>query len=376
LNQPQDRIDGRFAQNSPTIPSQNAKYDLPLPPPFNDPMRILQAPLTIPLPVPGHNPIITFDGRIEAIAPNIELPIPQLDPILPNWGNRDGEFELYDLIEEYSGRWSRGDLPDNPHLTPPEQRSWLRIDDWRTEVSWIVANADQLGIGSASASMAFGVPKIKGLLIRPAGAIYWLNGPVQTDLPDRVYDAEVHGTWMHRFNEKFRAHINVTGGLYSDFAQTSTNGAFRLSGSGMGALEVHPDVQLVLGATYLNLGSIRMWPIGGIVWSPNGRFRFELIYPEGRITVKTSENETFVERRYLAMGFWGRTWEVERTSGLREKVTYSDWRISTGYERRYMWGITTFFEFGLAFNRDLEYRSGIGTYQPQNAIFARGGLFY
>ena len=366
----------RIAQGIRQTLAHNNLRDLPVPPPFNDPLRAIQTPFTTPIPVPGPNPVIRFDGRIDPLIPELELPIPQLDPVLGDWGNRDGEFELYDLIEEYSGRWSRRDLPDNPHLTPPEKRSWLRIEDWRTEVSWIVANANELGIGSASASVAFGIPKVKGLLIRPGGAIYWLNGPTLTDLPSQVYDAEVHGTWMHRFNDRFRAHVNVTGGVYSDFAQASVDGGFRLSGSGIGAFEVKPDLQLILGASYLNLGSIRMWPIGGLVWSPNETWRFELIYPEGRITVKIDENETYVEKHYLALGFWGRTWEVERTNGLREPVTYSDWRLTTGYERRYLWGITTFFEFGLAFNRDLEYRSGNGTFQPSSQLFARGGLFF
>ena len=373
---PPERFNAEPVQLKPLVPEQIAARDLPFPAPFNDPLRILQAPLTTPLPLPDFNPIVTFDGRIEPIAPNFALPIPELDPAIQNWGNRDGEFELYDLIEEYAGRWTRGDLPNDPHLTPPEERSWLRIEDWRTEVSWIVANAEQFGIGSAGGNIAFGVPKVKGLLVRPGGAIYWLNSPASAGVPDQVYDAELHGTWMHRFNDKFKAHVNVTGGIYSDFARASVDGGFRLSGSGIGAYEVHPDWQLVFGATYLNLGSIRMWPIGGVVWSPNDRWRLELIYPEGRITYKVAENEVYVEKNYVAVGFWGRTWEVERSNGIREKFTYSDCRATTGYERRYLWGITSFFEFGLAFNRDVEFRSGNGTYQPESQIFVRGGMFF
>ena len=61
---------------------------------------------------------------------------------------------------------------------------------------------------------------------------------------------------------------------------------------------------------------------------------------------------------------------------MRERVTYQDWRISAGHEIRYMYGISTFLEIGYAFNREVEYRSGIGDFDPDGVALISAGIFY
>ena len=331
---------------------------------------------------------IYFDGRIEPLSHDqavtgdfdwgsLEPPIPQLDPPLSEFGNADGSLDVYDIIEEFSGRATHGGIPENPHLMHPDQRSWLRIEDWRAEVSWLAGTGDQLGISAARGSVGIGLAKIKGLVLRPTFASYWLNGPRQTDLPAQVSDAELEVTWMHRFNDRFRMHVSGTGGIYSDFNTSSDfEEALRVSGTGIGALEIHPDLQVVLGVAYFNLGSVWMWPVAGIVYQPDDELRLELLFPEGRISAVVNETEVFTERVYVGARFFGRTWQIDRTNGMRERVTYSDWRIATGREIRYVYGITTFVEFGYAFDRELEYRSGFGNSDPQGAAMFSGGIYY
>ena len=335
--------------------------------------------------IPG--PIL-FEGRIESAPQNriadsdfdwgsLDAPIPQIDPPLPDFGNGDGELDLYDIIEEYTGRATHSGIPAEPHLTHPDQRSWLRIEDWRTEISWLAGADDQIGIASARGSVGIGLAKIKGLVLRPTGAAYWLSGPVTTDLPSRVYDAELEATWMHRFNDRFRMHVSARGGIYSDFdTSDDIEDSLRVSGTGIGAFEINPDLQLVAGVAYFNLGSVWAWPVAGVVYQPTDEIRLELLFPEGRISTLVNENEFFTERAYLSARFFGRTWQVSRANGMRERVTYQDWRISAGHEIRYMYGITSFFEFGYAFNRELEYRSGIGDFEPDGVAMFSAGLSY
>lgn len=329
---------------------------------------------------------ILFEGRIES-APRIadsdfdwgslDAPIPQLDPPLPQFGNGDGELDLYDIIEEYTGRATHSGIPADPHMTHPDQRSWLRIEDWRTEVTWLAGTDDEIGIASARGSLGIGLAKIKGIVLRPTGAAYWLSGPVQTDLPSRVYDAELEATWMHRFNDRFRMHVSARGGIYSDFdTSDDIDKALRVSGTGIGAFEINPDLQLVAGVAYFNLGSVWAWPVAGVVYQPSDQLRFELLFPEGRISAIVNENEFFTERAYLSARFFGRTWQVSRANGMRERVTYQDWRISAGHEIRYMYGISTFLEIGYAFNREVEYRSGIGDFDPDGVAMISAGIFY
>ena len=333
------------------------------------------------------SPII-FDGRIEPLSydqvqsgdfdwGSLDPPIPQLDPPLSEFGNADGTLDVYDILEDFSGRATHGGLPDTPHLTHPDQRSWLRIEDWRAEVSWLAGTRDQLGISTARGSVGVGLARIKGLVLRPTFASYWLNGPSQTDLPAQVSDAELEVTWMHRFNDRFRMHVSGRGGIYSDFnTSDDLEEALRVSGTGIGALEINPDLQVVLGVAYFNLGSVWMWPVAGIVYQPDDEVRLELLFPEGRVSAVINETDVFTERIYVGTRFFGRTWQIDRTNGTRERVTYSDWRITTGREIRYIYGITTFLEFGYAFQRELEYRSGLGDSEPQGVALFSGGLYY
>lgn len=338
--------------------------------------------------VDGISSPIQFEGQIESVPAgriahsdfdwgSLDAPIPQIDPPLPEFGNRDGELDLYDILEEYTGRATHSGIPDQPHLTHPDQRSWLRIEDWRTEVTWLAGSDEEIGIASARGSLGIGLAKMKGIVLRPTGAAYWLNGPVQTDLPSRVYDAELEATWMHRFNDRFRMHVSARGGIYSDFnTSDDIEDSLRVSGTGIGAFEINPDLQLVAGVAYFNLGSVWAWPVAGVVYQPTDEIRFELLFPEARISAVVNETDFFTERTYLGARFFGRTWQVDRTSGMRERVTYQDWRISLGHEIRYVYGITSFIEVGYAFNRELEYRSGVGDFEPDAVGMLSGGLYY
>jgi len=345
------------------------------------------APGAIANPQPGPGPIL-FQGRIESPGDDriaqgdfdwgsLDAPIPQIDPPLPEFGNGDGELDLYDILEEYGGRFTHGGIPKDPHLQHPDQRSWLRIEDWRNEITWLAGSDNDLGIASARSSVGIGLAKLKGVILRPTVAAYFLSGPGRTDLPSRVYDAELEATWMHRYNDRFRMHVSARGGAYSDFSSSADlEKALRVSGTGIGAFEVNPDLQVVLGVAYFNLGDVWAWPVAGVVYQPTDDIRLELVFPETRISAKINENEFFTERAYLGAKFFGRTWQVDRAIGMRDRVTYTDWRITAGHEIRYIYGITTFVEFGYAFNRQLEYRSGLGDYDPEGVALISGGIFY
>ncbi len=101
------------------------------------------------LPGPSYSGPVLFDGRVDGLIgdpltrdsealpldapPNPEINFPQdtlLDPSLFDSGNNDGQLDWIDLIEEYAGRLTRGDIPEEPHDTPKEDRSWLRVEHW------------------------------------------------------------------------------------------------------------------------------------------------------------------------------------------------------------------------------------------------------
>lgn len=325
-------------------------------------------------------PLGTIPGYSSgAPAPNqrIELPIPKLDPPLHEAGNGDGQLDWIDLIDEYAGRATRSDMPWEPAEAAHEDRSWLRIDHWNAEANWLAGRGDYFGLGTGSGSMTIGLPKIQGVTVRPSGAFHSVFGPDRTDLPSQLYDGSVEVAWMHRFDDRMRMRLAGGAGVFSDF-ETSNDleEAVRFSGSGIGTFEVHPDLQLVLGAAWINLENRRVLPVAGVVWSPSDDLRLDLVCPEGRVSIKLKEMTEKTRWFYLSGAFYGRTWQIERANGTLDLVTYSDLRFGCGIETRHISGISSFLEFGVSLNRELEYESGAGDYSPRSVSFLRAGLHF
>ena len=84
-----------------------------------------------------------------------------------------------------------------------------------------------------------------------------------------------------------------------------------------------------------------------------------------------------VERwMYLAGEFGGGSWAIERANGADDTVTLSDYRIIFGVESKYYNGPTWLFEAGYVFNREVEYESGIGDFNPDETMMVRFGYTY
>lgn len=345
------------------------------------------------LPGPSYSGPVLFDGRVDGLIgdpltrdpdalpldapPNPDVDFPQdtlLDPSLFDYGNNDGQLDWIDLIEEYAGRLTRGDIPEEPHNTPKEDRSWLRIEHWRADATWFPATGDDLGWFSAFGNVTIGLPKIRGLTITPAYSYHMFEGPKRTDFPNTLHDLSGQVAWMRRFDARWRLRLSGTVGFYSDHLNLS-NG-LRFSGQSLVTYECNPDLQIVGGIALLNLENRRMLPVGGIIWFINDRHRLDLIFPEWKFAFVAQETLLWTKWAYATGGFWGRTWEIDRAAGGTDDVTYSDWRVAVGMEKKGESDIYSFLEVGVAFDRKLDYESNVGDYNPGTFGFVRGGFHF
>lgn len=309
--------------------------------------------------------------------PNPEVDFPQselLDPPLFEAGNGDGQLDWIDLIEEYAGRVTRSDIPAEPHNTPKEDRSWLRVEHWRADATWFPASGDDLGWLTGYGDVTIGLPKIRGLTVTPAFGIHTVSTPDRTDLPSTLHDLQGTVAWMRRFDARWRVRVSGTAGFYSDHLNFSDG--LRFSGQSLMTYECNPDVQIVAGTAFLNLENRQFLPIGGIVWFLNNRHRLDLVFPEWKVAFVAQETLLWTRWAYASGGFWGRTWEIDRTGGARDEVTYSDWRVAVGMEKKGQADIYSFLEVGVAFDRRLDYVSNIGDYDPGTFGFVRGGFHF
>ncbi len=229
-------------------------------------------------------------------------------------------------------------------------------------ISWLPGSGDELGIFSLSFSETAEFPRFEGFTTTPRFGVHYLDGPVTTDLPARVYDTSVAFRWFNKVNEQWSYELEVAPGVYSDFKNV-TSDSLRITGKGL-AYYVHSrSKQFVMGVVYLDREDIMLLPAAGmIMWFSEGS-RLELIFPKPKFTYRIEKDEAKERWLYVAGEFGGGSWGIRRgPTGIDDIATYSDLRLMGGVETKHTNGMISQFEIGYVFNRKLEYKSNVGNY--------------
>jgi hypothetical protein len=143
--------------------------------------------------------------------------------------------------------------------------------------------------------------------------------------------------------------------------------------------ESSPTTKWLLGAAYLNRSGASVLPIFGAIFEPTPDTRFEAIFPRPRFLWRTADSQTGVDEGWLFVGgeFGGGVWSATRPStGDLDLINYSDWRLLAGYERKITGGLTTRYEAGYVFIRELEYDSATPDVSLDDTVFVRAGVTY
>jgi hypothetical protein len=192
-----------------------------------------------------------------------------------------------------------------------------------------------------------------------------LSGPDQTDMPAWVFDFslgyQIRAQWGPL---KFDLATAVLAA--SDFKGNARQG-IRFPNHAVGFLTIGPALDLVFGADYLDRGDLKLLPVGGLIWVPNPAMRFELVFPRPRATFQITDKH----RLYVDGELGGGSWAIQRVTLADDLATYRDLRVCVGIEDIQEDGSRMAFEIGYLFNRRLEYSSGIGDMDFNDAVLLR-----
>lgn len=267
-------------------------------------------------------------------------------------------------------------LPDAPRTNIPVRRAPVIVPDHaRFIITTLPGSGDDLGWTEFDINSKLIFPRAEGVWIAPGFGMVFTDGPVRTDLPPRLYNARLEVGYKHNFAPHVGVSLSVAPGIYSDFEQSSSD-AWRVLGKAVGFLAFSEETQLILGVAYLDREDVRALPIVGVMHRPNDMWRLELVFPQPKIAYRVLEADGGNGWVYIAGEFGGDTWAIERANGRRDVVTYSDWRLRFGFEMLMESGRNLLFETGYVFNRELEYNSRRGNYDPSSTAMLRFGLTY
>ena len=326
-------------------------------------------------PAPAYSgPPAIIDGPPRLPAAGAEaLPGPEISPGV-------GPEELVPFPESPLGEV----LADDEYYLAPQKLSPYKSGFFQKlslSAAWIgnASDADNLGITEIETFLTVALPapiKEWPILITPGYNMYFLAGPGVTDLPPRLNTAYVDFMWVPKPFARTTLVVAVAPSVFSDFESNDAQ-MFRVTGKGLVLYDWIPDkLQFVAGVLYLNRDNIRLLPAGGLIWTPTDGQRYELIFPKPKLGVRLNVGLGYEDWVYGTAEFGGNTWSIVRDSGLQDQVTYIDYRILTGYERKLNGGAGYRLEAGYVFGRSITFKSEIGDFDPQSTFILRGGITY
>jgi hypothetical protein len=275
--------------------------------------------------------------------------------------------------------------PEADSELPPGARNGIFQKIYFTG-TWLPQMSDEpdtLGMGDLEAGVVFGFPFFRPntpLLVTPHFASHLLSNAAALDIPSTLYDASVDFRHLRKFGDgPWAMDVGVGVGYYSDFEQSYSD-ATRVSGRGLAVYEATPGKKWIFGVVYLNRAGATVLPVAGLMIEPEGipRTRLDLIFPRPRFSWQTAASTPEDERWwYIGGEFGGGIWTVTRPSDQEiDNISYSDLRVIVGFERKILGGLSTRFETGYVFARELDYESDTPDVSLDDTMMARVGVSY
>jgi hypothetical protein len=329
-------------------------------------------------------------SRLPPVTAEFENPPLRYEPIMP--ANYPGDLKQ-PLVEEYQtsdplsnermfAETESGDvLPQQfSRITKAKDGFFQKLYLAET---YIPRGSTENGLGSndveISLSVAAPLPNRRNpIVITPGFATHFLDGPGNTDLPPRLYDAYVAFNWFPRFTPKLGAIVSISPSVFSDFEKWDDS-AFRTPGKLlMRYTWAQYEREIVLGVIYLDRDDLPWLPAAGVIWTPNPNVIYEIIFPRPRVLFMVNEQEAHEDWLYLGGELGGGSYSIQRVPSYQQDVvTFNDYRIIFGWERRKNGGAGMRLEGGYIFARSFEYASNSHVeYTPDDALMIRGSLSF
>lgn len=212
------------------------------------------------------------------------------------------------------------------------------------------------------------------LLITSGFDLVLLDGPTAPDLPPRLYDVYLDFLWLPKLSDRWLGILSVAPGVYSDFDSLQDD-AFRVKAKALTRYDLVPQrLQVLLGVLYLNRNDVNWLPAGGLIWDPNDDVHLELVFPRPQFAYRFTTTGLFEDWVYLAGEFGGDTWSIRRGPDLFDAVTYVDWRVFFGVERRRPGGAAHRLEVGYVFEREIKFDSPLPDHSFDDTFMVRAGF--
>lgn len=263
------------------------------------------------------------------------------------------------------------------------------LQDIHLDHYWIPRSSDTgLGLNDSEIAATFAFPFLYNeqtpLLVTPGFGYQAWDGPraPHPDMPPNTYEAFLELGWNPQATPWLSGELAFGAGVFSDFTDINSD-SVRYFGRGLFVLTFSPSFQIKGGVVYLDRVHIKVLPAAGVVWTPNSDVRFDIYFPSPKLSWRWTTVGNTEWWSYLRGEYGGGSWTVDRDSDgdgsldIFEQVDYNDIRAAIGLEWLTLRGFGGFFEVGVAFERELVFRSsGTPNFEPDVMGFLGGGIHF
>jgi hypothetical protein len=260
---------------------------------------------------------------------------------------------------------------------PRFRHTWIEGDDEPNDVQ----------INDSDVGLMFAVPRFFGstqpLLLTPSFSSHLWEGPTTptADLPGSAYSAFLDIGWQTDPVRTFGLESGIRVGVFTDY-DTFNSESFRIAGKLVGRVRLTPNAVGRAGVYWLDRNRIKLLPAAGLTWTPNPDTRFDLFFPEPKLSHYLATLGRMDMWWYVTGYYGGGAWTITRADSTEDSIDINDIRVMLGLEfgqNQYVrFGQrSAFVEAGYSFNRELIYRI-----RPQdnldieNSFILRAGIGY
>jgi hypothetical protein len=337
---------------------------------------------------PQSQPAPTATMSSNAVSPSVEPwnQIERLPPILAP------PAQLLEPAPKYGDNFTSSLLlPDDPDPAgaaykkpPPGLRRAGFFQGINLGGAWLATGGghDALGIAESRVDAEFALPspiRQSVILIKPGFGVHRFDCPGGYDVPDDVYDASVAFGLRGHYSERLAYQFSVAVGSYSDFENSSSQ-QVRLRGYGLALWKWTRTVDLTVGVAYTDLEDWPVLPLGGLVIRPDDRQEWEITFPRmaysRRLEPWPVPGVTLAPRDPEDPEYWGSVglelgggcWRVQTWNDTTDNLTYRDWRLTLGLQRKQLHAYDLNFEVGYVFARRIEYEDDHESFAPDDTV--------
>jgi hypothetical protein len=258
------------------------------------------------------------------------------------------------------------------------------LQDLRLRHTYLVGGDDplDLGIHDTEVAVTLTVPSFlwsqQPLYISPAFALHLWDGPIGPpfDLPPNAYSAYLDFQWQSDPNLQLGVELGARVGVYTDFDTMNTD-SLRIQGLVLGRARLTPTLTFKIGAMYLDRNKVKILPAGGFVWQPSSQVRFDILFPNPKLTQYVTTVGTAELWWYVAGEYGGGAWTIERANGTSDRIDINDIRVVLGLDWTSQRGVNGFVEAGIVFEREVIYVvDPSDSFDPDDTFMIRAGISF